>query len=99
MTCIKCNQEFSEENHECLEVMDYEELMESAPVPSMAERVMEELAIMMEQFIGVTVTPESIESCKRKTVTCLTNFQTVNGLPEIDVRGLVDRAFEEVFPV
>lgn len=27
MTCIKCKQEFSEENHECLEEVSLEELM------------------------------------------------------------------------
>ncbi len=92
MTCIKCKQEFSEENHECLDVMGYEELMTTA-----SEIVESDLIKNLGSLAGCVVTPQSIASVKETMVECLVKHNRRHGLTEVDFAGIVDKAFDKVF--
>ncbi len=96
MTCIKCRQEFSEENHECLDVMNVDELMGSG-TSCHAANVMGELAKVLDCFAGVTLTPTIIQELNRVALDCLLDYQLRNGLPEVDCAAIVNAAFEETF--
>ena len=96
MTCIKCKQEYSEANHECLEEVTIEELMSRGayPIAGTATDLSDVVAKALAPFVGQHATTDNVAAMKKVVVDCLLEHQSNPKLTVAEITELAEECLQ-----